>query len=69
MNMCSNYGLNTRSAPFINSGEPYYFGERVLKQSTVPYYSGTDLRPSPIVGNPQLYITDNNFGGWITLTG
>lgn len=54
---------------FIDGGEPFYFGEFVLKQNAIPFYSGTDLYPSNNTFNSQLYITDNNFGGRIKTTG
>ncbi len=73
MDMCSDYGVSSLwSSPlvFTNNGEPYYFGEKVLKQTAIPYYSGTNgLYPSNNTFNPQLYITDNSFGGRIQTTG
>lgn len=72
MSLCADYGISSSWTPsiiFADNGEPYFFGEKVLKQTNIPYYSGTVLRLSNNTFNPQLYITDNSFGGWIQTTG
>lgn len=55
-------------SPFVISTYEHIFGEKLLKKTNTPYYSGTVLYLNA-GANTQLYITDENFGGRIQTTG
>jgi hypothetical protein len=66
-NLCQDWWYIWSITIWTNS--PYYIWERVLKQRNTAQYSWTNLVLNNTIINPQLYITDNSFGGRIQTTG
>lgn len=53
----------------ITTSNPYHFGEKILKQTQIPYYINANTLGLTGLSNPQLYIADDMFGWWIQTTG